>query len=272
VPGSVKAAEWLRQAYPPPDGPDGGWLGSLAPDRLAERLVVAELGRDRELAARCLTELDGSQALRAVTLLGRASADDDTAAGLLERLLTLVEQVVAGLPDDLGLLTAISDAIPYPSTSLAGADLAVTRRILALLPPGQPALRARWLTWLGVSLAQTGQIAQALPVAEEAVTIRRELAAASPDRYRSDLATSLTNLGVTLSELGRPAEALPVTEEAVVMYRELAAAYPDRYGSELARSLRALSQALEKLGRTAEADATRREANDQPQSGQPGSV
>ena len=50
--------------------------------------------------------------------------------GLLERLLPLLEQVVAGLPDDLGLLTAISDAIPYPSAALAEADLAVTRRIL----------------------------------------------------------------------------------------------------------------------------------------------
>ena len=50
---------------------------------------------------------------------------------LLERVLPLLEQVVAGLPADVGLLTAISDAIPYPSAALAEADLAVTRRILA---------------------------------------------------------------------------------------------------------------------------------------------
>ena len=59
-------------------------------------------------------------------------ADQQEAAGvLLERVLPLLEQVVAGLPADLELLTAISDAIPYPSTALAEADLAVTRRILA---------------------------------------------------------------------------------------------------------------------------------------------
>jgi hypothetical protein len=52
------------------------------------------------------------------------------------------------------------------------------------------------------------------------VTICRELAAASPDRYRPDLAQSLNNLGVLFSEPGRPAEALPVTEEAVITYRE----------------------------------------------------
>ena len=43
----------------------------------------------------------------------------------------------------------------------------------------------------------------------------RELAAASPDRYRPDLATSLTNLGVTFSKLGRDAEAAAASDEAV---------------------------------------------------------
>ena len=111
--GSVKAAQWLRGLYPPTPG-DGGWLGSLAPDRLAERLVVAELGRDPELASGCLSGLDERQALRAITVLGRAAADEEDAAVLLERLLPLVERVVTGLPADLGLLTAISDAIPFP--------------------------------------------------------------------------------------------------------------------------------------------------------------
>jgi hypothetical protein len=36
----------------------------------------------------------------------------------------------------------------------------------------------------------------------------RDLAAADPDRFRSDLATSLNNLGGRYWELGRPAEAL----------------------------------------------------------------
>ncbi|HXZ77692.1 MAG TPA: hypothetical protein VEH31_43415 [Streptosporangiaceae bacterium] len=39
-----------------------------------------------------------------------------------------------------------------------------------------------------------GRPAEAPPVTEEAVAIRRELAAANPDRHRPDLATSLTNL------------------------------------------------------------------------------
>jgi hypothetical protein len=43
------------------------------------------------------------------------------------------------------------------------------------------------------------------------VAIRRELAAASPDRYRPDLA----NLGRWFSELGRPAEAAAAHREAI---------------------------------------------------------
>ena len=252
VPPSVKVAEWLRDLYPPDGGSAGGWLGSLAPDRLAERLVAAELGADAELADRCLADLDERQALRAVTVLGRAAADEEDAAGLLERLLPQLGQVVAGLPDDLALLTAISAAIPYPSLGLAEAHLAITRRILLLLPPDQPT-RARWLSWLATTLTQTGQVTQTLPAIEEVVAIYRELAAASPDRYRPDLARSLSNLGVTFSELGRLADALPVTEEAVAIRRELAAASPDRYRPDLADSLTNLGIRFSELGRLADA-------------------
>ena len=47
-----------------------------------------------------------------------------------------------------------------------------------------------------------GAAAEALPVTKEAVAIRRELADASPDRYRPDLAQSLDNLGYVLSDWG----------------------------------------------------------------------
>jgi tetratricopeptide (TPR) repeat protein len=93
------------------------------------------------------------------------------------------------------------------------------------------------------------------------VGIRRELAAAYPDRYRPDLADSLSNLGITFWELGRPADALPPAQEAVGIRRELAAAYPDRYRADLAHSLWALADALDSLDRTAEAEAARHEAD-----------
>jgi len=267
VPGavaSVPVARWLRDLYPPDSGAAEGteWLGSLRPDRLAERLVVAELTASEELARLCLSGLDERQALRAVTLLGRAAADQQEAAGvLLEWVLPLLERVIDGLPADLGVLTAISDAIPYPSTALAEADLAVTQRILQIVPDGDRELLARWLHWLGVALAQTGHPAEALLPTQKAVAIWRELAAADPDRYRPDLATSLANLGVRFFELGRSAEALATEHEAVAIRRELAATDPDRYRSNLAGSLQGLSPTLDALKRPEEAEAARDEAN-----------
>ena len=74
--------------------------------------MARELAGSAELAGRCLAGLDERQALRAITVLGRAAADQEAAGVLLERVLPLVDTVVAGLPADLGLLTAISDAIP----------------------------------------------------------------------------------------------------------------------------------------------------------------
>ncbi|WP_285620212.1 tetratricopeptide repeat protein [Actinoallomurus iriomotensis] len=265
VPGAVvslKVAGWLRELYPPHADPGAGaeWLGSLQPDRLAEHHVVAQLSTSTELAEACLEGLDDRQARRALTLLGRASVDQPAAAPLLERVLPLLERVVADLTSDLDTLTAIADAIPYPTILLAEANVAITRRILGLLPAEAVPLHGRWLTRLGVALSQVGRPAEALPVTEEAVAIRRELAAAYPDRYRPDLARSLSNLGVGFSELGRPAEALTVAEEAVTIYRELAAAYPDRYRPDLARFLSNLGVRFSELGRPAEARPVSEEA------------
>ena len=268
---SSRVACWLRDLYPPDRadaarhdgspsnlgvlGQNGGaeWLGSLRPDRLAELLVVTELTKSPELARRCLSNLDERQALRAITLLGRAADEQrEAAARLLEPVLPLIEQVVDGLPADLDLLTAISDAIPYPSVALAEADLAVTRRILQILPDSDQALHARWLSWLGTTLAQTGRSVAALSPTQESVRIRRGLATANPDRHRPDLAASLSNLGVRFSALGRPADALPPTQEAIQIYRELAAVNPG-YRPNLARSLTNLGVRFSALGRPADA-------------------
>jgi hypothetical protein len=250
VPGlspSVRVPRWLRELYPPAPGePD--WIGSLQPDRLAELHTIRELAALPELSQACLTSLDSRQARRAVTLLARASSDDPEAEALLSQTLPDVADFIIGLDAPRETLTAIFNAIPYPTVILAPAAAALARP------------RAYWLSALGVWFSALGRPADALPVTEEAVATYRELAAASADRYRPDLASALGNLGVRFSALGRPADALPVTEEAVAIYRELAAASPDRYRPDLAQSLTSLGEALTALDRTAAADAARDEA------------
>jgi hypothetical protein len=78
----------------------------------------------------------------------------------------------------------------------------ITPPRLNVIPTGPPD-PARALTDLGVGLREVGRHRDALTTLKEALTIRRDLAAAEPDRYRSDLAGALTNLGLGLQDVGQ---------------------------------------------------------------------
>ncbi len=250
---SARVAHWLRNLYPPgPDNPD--WLGSLQPDRLAELHTVQELTASAELARGCLIDLDSRQARRAVTLLARASSDYPRAEALLSEILPEVAELIADLDAPRETLKAIFYLIPYPTVTLAQAAVAVCQRIVGLLPDDAPTEeRAIWASLLSVRLAELGRIGEALPITEQAVEIRRALAATNPGRYRSGLAGSLNILGIWLSEVGRPADALPVAQESVSIYRELATANPNRHRSSLALNLANLGNRLSEVGRPADA-------------------
>ena len=78
-------------------------------------------------------------------------------------------------------------------------------------------------------LRDLGQPEEALAVNGEALSLYRQLAAASPDEFTFNVAASLNNLALPLRDLGQPEEALDVIEEAVGMARQLAAARPDEF-------------------------------------------
>jgi tetratricopeptide (TPR) repeat protein len=250
---SAKIAEWLRALYPPELG-GKEWIGSLQPDRLAELHSLRELTASPQLTRACLTGMDARQALRAVMLLARACSEYPQAEELLRQTLPSVADVIAGMQAPAETLMVIVNAIPVPTVALAPVAATICRRVVSLLPASaDPAVRAYWLSHLGVRISELGRPAEALTVEREAVAIRRELAAASPDRYRPILAQSLNNLGIWFFELGRAAEALSAAEEAVAIYREQAAASPDRYRPILAQSLSNLGAMFLDLGRPAEA-------------------
>jgi hypothetical protein len=148
VPGmspSAKIAEWLRVLYPPDPG-ETGWIGSLQPDRLAEQHTVRELTASPDFSRACLTGLDARQALQAVTLLARASADDPHAEELLRQTLPGTADLITGTQAPLETLTTIFNAIPDQTVILAPAAAALCQRILNLLPAStEPAVRAYWL-------------------------------------------------------------------------------------------------------------------------------
>ena len=263
VPGmsvSATIAEWLRLLYPPdPGGAD--WIGSMQPDRLAELHTLRELSASPQLAQACLTNLDARQGITAVALLARASSDYLEAENLLGHILPNVAGFLADMEAPAEILTAILNAIPYPTVVLAPAAVSLGQRITSNLPRGtDPGVRAYWLSSLGNRLSELGRYTEALPVIEEAITIRRELAAADPDRYRADLTNTLVNLGVALAELGRLPEALAADGEAVAIRRELAADDPDRYRPDLAFALANFGQRLFAMGRSAQAMPATEEA------------
>lgn len=260
APQTAKVAAWLRELYPP-TGHSREWLGTIEPDRLAERLVVSQLATSAELAKACLSDLSERQARRALLLLARAATEDDIAERLLRRLLPLAAQVVEDIDAPLPVLVSIANAIPYPSMVLATAHAAITRKILEFsVAENHPAEHARWLTVRGLTLAQLGRPEEALPVTQQAVAAYRTLARANPDRYRADLAASLAGLGIGLSETGRAAEALAATQEAADLYRVLTAASPGRFELDLASTLANLGTRLSEVGRSADALTVTQEA------------
>jgi hypothetical protein len=159
IPGmapSVKIGGWLRVLYPPDPG-EADWIGSLQPDRLAELHVLHELAASPDLARACLAGLNARQALQAVTLLARASADDPHAEELLRQALPGTADLITGMQAPVEALMTIVNAIPDQTVILAPAAAALCRRILQLLPASTaPAVRAYWLNNLGYPTRQTG--------------------------------------------------------------------------------------------------------------------
>jgi tetratricopeptide (TPR) repeat protein len=85
------------------------------------------------------------------------------------------------------------------------------------LPPARIADRAMALNNFGAVLQEVGRTSDALPQLEDAVVIRRRLAAEDRERYGPDLVASLRNLEQTLSALGRYVEAVTVVDELATL-------------------------------------------------------
>jgi tetratricopeptide (TPR) repeat protein len=118
------------------------------------------------------------------------------------------------------------------------------------------------LDQLAIESQSSGRWEEALAATEEAVVIRRDLAAAGSDTSMASLATSLNNLATTLGTLGRHEAALEATEEALAIRRELALARPDAFTPDLAISLSNRATTLSAMGQREAALAATREATD----------
>jgi hypothetical protein len=118
-------------------------------------------------------------------LIGQSAPDQEAAMSLLAVIPDLAGWQLRGV-----VARWLHDLYPVPA-GLGGEkwigqlqpDLIAERLVVHVLGRHRrliSGLFARWLDALGVALFQLGRPAEALPVTQEAVTIRRELAAASP--------------------------------------------------------------------------------------------
>jgi tetratricopeptide (TPR) repeat protein len=278
-----ETARWLRQLYPP--GPDeAGWWSTMGPDLVAEYAVCRTLATDPGLVDTFFAQLDEATARQALTLLARAAEHRPEAVTVIRHALLAhfgelvgaalavavetgtIGSVLPELLPELDLpperLIALYEALPSPTTTLAGMAVAVTERIIgspAADSHAAPAQRSEWLAAYGKALAADGRLADALAATEEAAGIHRRLSQSSDDDL-AGLADILTDLGVRLSELGRPGEALPVTLEAVTHHRAIERRRPQERAFALAEVLNDLGVRYQELGLWEESLEPTREA------------
>ena len=101
-------------------------------------------------------------------------------------------------------------------------------------------------TW-AIRLSALGRREAALAAAEEAVTIRRTLAAARPDAFLPDLARSCGTLGSILEGAERSPEALVAFHDGVAALAPLFLAVPAAFAGLMAALLRDYRRLAEQL-------------------------
>jgi hypothetical protein len=148
---------------------------------MTEQHALHELTASHNLARACPAGLDARQALQAVTLLARASADDGHVEELLRQAPPGTADLITGMQALLEALMTIVNAIPDQTVILVLSAAALCQRILSLRPAStELAVGAYWLRNRAIRLSGLGRPVQALTVDQEAVAIRRELAALRP--------------------------------------------------------------------------------------------
>ncbi|MGV4889437.1 hypothetical protein ACSR0Z_23030 (plasmid) [Streptomyces viridosporus] len=209
VPGGVRAVHaWVRAALPA----DGGAVGRLRPDRLAERLVGEHFRDSPGLVDALLPTATPDQATRFLTLVTRASVrgagpgTEDLTDWCLRHPTVLGPAAVAlasRLEEPAPLLAALQALVDRPD-----APLDELEHLAADVPP-HPYLLAPWV----------------LALHRRIVAAHRLRAAVDP-AARPDLAVALRQLSKRLSSMGEREECLDAVREAYDLWREIPADHP----------------------------------------------
>ncbi len=231
----------------------------VEPDVVGEALLLHVWGLE-EVAEGCraLVRAAASERMRQVAAAVMRTAQD-FCVGAQPRMepLQWLDALIEQGRRNLELLWVLESEMPQRTLALRERAVVVDQALASALAglSGESAKpeRAAIVSNLGLRLSELGRREEALKASEEAVRIRRQLAAQRPDAFLPDLAMSLSNVGMMLSKLGRREEALKSSEEAVSIYRQVAAQCPDVFLPDLATSVSNVGVRLSELGRREEA-------------------
>ncbi|MFF9790679.1 tetratricopeptide repeat protein [Streptomyces bacillaris] len=151
-------------------------------------------------------------------------------------------------------MSALGDRIAATGDPAAAAPFAkqavrLQRELIDEDQPGAsvPALVEYLLRYAG-QLAGSGEAVEAVPRAEEAVGLLRDLAADEPEVFRPRLATALHTLGGHRAAVSDTSGTIEATAEAVSLFRGLADERPADFVQELAAALDSLAGHLGRAG------------------------
>jgi len=275
-------ARWLAGLYPS----DGRYWGALQPDRLGEFLVGIVLAEERRLLEWLLPTAGRRQVESAFHVLSRAvphqapvaerlrevvirhpgqlaTAAVRTAtevaepAPLRQALDAVLEELERRPADGAPLARELYEAVPLPTLALDrwAADLAGLLAHLARAIPSDEAAAelAGRLHRYAMRLGEIGRAEQALPVIQEAIALRQELAKGGDPEADAELALSLNTRTALLADTGRPLEALASAREVIECYRRLSEGDPERHLPDLAMADMNLANQLRDAGLRPEA-------------------
>jgi tetratricopeptide (TPR) repeat protein len=249
-PSAGDAPEIAEALYAALPGEEGRIIPVLPP-MIGEAVVLRVLGRLTGEGQCAAVSRAAQQARECVAATVVHLVQDYVQAGYSAPLAWLDDLIQKHATDHEALIEII-DQFPEKTVALrerAATIMVLITQIMRQLPvsPETEVNEAARLVFtfaaslnnLGSRLGQLGHHKEALTALQEAVEIRRTLAAIDPKGFRPALADSLSNLSNCLSIMRYRKEALTAIQEAVGLYRELAAIDSEAFRPALAVVLRA---------------------------------
>jgi len=248
------------------------WFGvreAAGRERESGLLVESEAARERESALRIESEAARDRAQRLNTFMARIFRSQDPGFGgrqdakVLDAMRTAVREIDAGaFTADPELEAETREIIGAIFLSNGRPGEAETQMKEVLRTRGQIAADAgvergdalaAALNNLAIAMNGLGRLPEAVPLAEEALAIRRRIYGSTDN---AELASLLHTVAIMRASMGRHAEAEALHDETLAMRRRL---YPGDH-LDIASSLSALGLNKEGVNKPEEAEAAAREA------------